>query len=93
MPPGDVLSPAVEGAELQAAALDEKRHSIALANEPRTSIARNSSEAAHMEHFPTAEEMATLRRVANNLPLKLLTIAFVELCERFSFYGCTAVCK
>ncbi|KAM5342544.1 hypothetical protein ACJ41O_013510 [Fusarium nematophilum] len=40
---------------------------------------------------PTALEMATLRRVPNHIPTKLFSIAFIELCERFSYYGCTVV--
>lgn len=42
---------------------------------------------------PTAEELVTLRRVANKIPPWLFTIAFIELCERFSYYGSTVVCK
>jgi POT family proton-dependent oligopeptide transporter len=42
---------------------------------------------------PTEEEMATLRRVSGQIPWAAYTIAFVELCERFSYYGTTAVCK
>ncbi|EKV11604.1 MFS peptide transporter, putative [Penicillium digitatum] len=40
---------------------------------------------------PTAEELATLRRVAGDLPVASYSVAFVELCERFSYYGTTAV--
>lgn len=42
--------------------------------------------------YPTDEEMATLRRVSDNIPWAAYTVAFVELCERFSYYGTTAVC-
>ena len=45
------------------------------------------------EDFPTEEELATLRRVANKIPIKAYTVAFVELCERLSYYGTTQVCK
>lgn len=55
---------------------------------------------ANLEHlheelpdFPTEEEIATLRRVSAHIPLRLFTIAFVELCERFSFYGATVVVR
>lgn len=41
---------------------------------------------------PTEEELATLRRVAGKLPIAAYSVAFVELCERFSYYGTTAVC-
>jgi len=40
---------------------------------------------------PTEEEMATLRRVSGQIPWAAYTIAFVEMCERFSYYGTTAV--
>lgn len=41
---------------------------------------------------PTIEELHTLRRVRDHIPWKAYTIAFVELCERFSYYGTTVVC-
>jgi POT family proton-dependent oligopeptide transporter len=43
------------------------------------------------EDFPTAEEFATLRRVPEKIPIKTFTIAFVELCERLSYYGAVQV--
>lgn len=43
--------------------------------------------------LPTEEELRTLRRVADKIPWKVYAIAFVELCERFSYYGTTVVCK
>ena len=36
---------------------------------------------------PTEEEMQTLRRVSGKIPWAAFTIAFCELCERFSYYG------
>lgn len=42
---------------------------------------------------PTEEELATLRRVSGQIPWTAFTVAFVELCERFSYYGTTAVCE
>lgn len=41
---------------------------------------------------PTTEDLRTLRRVTDTIPWNAYTIAFVELCERFSFYGTTVVC-
>ncbi|KAL4961876.1 putative MFS peptide transporter [Aspergillus stella-maris] len=41
--------------------------------------------------YPTAEEMHTLRRVAGPMNWITFSVAFVELCERFSYYGTTAV--
>lgn len=43
--------------------------------------------------IPTEEEMKTLRRVSGKIPWSAYTIAFVEFCERFSYYGTTAVCE
>lgn len=40
---------------------------------------------------PTESELHTLRRVADKIPWNIYTIAFIELCERFSYYGTTAV--
>lgn len=37
---------------------------------------------------PTEEELLTLRRVSGKIPWTAYTIAFVELCERFGYYGC-----
>ena len=45
------------------------------------------------EEYPTADEVDTLRRVCGTVPWSAYTIAFVELCERFSYYGTTVVCK
>ncbi|TLD14614.1 hypothetical protein PspLS_10987 [Pyricularia sp. CBS 133598] len=36
---------------------------------------------------PTEEELQTLRRVSGKIKWSLYTIAFAELCERFSYYG------
>jgi len=45
------------------------------------------------EHLivPTDDELKTLRRVPAKLPWIAFTVAFVELCERFAYYGTTAV--
>ncbi|CAK7274676.1 hypothetical protein SEPCBS119000_006294 [Sporothrix epigloea] len=36
---------------------------------------------------PTADELVSLRRVADKIPLSIYTIVAVEFCERFSYYG------
>ncbi|KAH8103418.1 oligopeptide transporter [Cristinia sonorae] len=41
--------------------------------------------------FPTPEEQVTLRRVADTVPWTAYMIAFVELAERFSYYGTQVV--
>jgi len=42
--------------------------------------------------YPTEEEQSVLRRIPDKVPFMAYTIAFVELCERFSYYGSTQVC-
>jgi POT family proton-dependent oligopeptide transporter len=42
---------------------------------------------------PTEEELRTLPRVSGKIPWTAFTIAFVELCERFGYYGCQVLCK
>lgn len=39
------------------------------------------------DDFPTEDELRTLRRVSGKIKWSMYTIAFVELCERFSYYG------
>ncbi|KAF8860317.1 PTR2-domain-containing protein [Acephala macrosclerotiorum] len=50
-----------------------------------------SDDASNEGEYPTEEELHTLRRVADHIPWKVYTLAFVELCERFSYYGTTVV--
>lgn len=45
------------------------------------------------EQYPTKEELQTLRRTHGHVPMILYSIAFVELCERFAYYGTTQVCE
>lgn len=53
-----------------------------------------SSSTQHEEYeLPTEEELATLRRVSGQIPWTAYSVAFVELCERFSYYGTIAVCE
>jgi len=77
-------------------AVDQKRDSIAVAETTQRAAslaASNIHEGSVIadDSAPTAEDLATLRRVPTKIPKKLLTIAFVELCERFSYYGTTVV--
>jgi POT family proton-dependent oligopeptide transporter len=36
---------------------------------------------------PTEEELATLRRVSDKIPIAAFSVVIVELCERFAYYG------
>ncbi|KAM0558590.1 hypothetical protein ACHAPJ_004786 [Fusarium lateritium] len=106
-PAGDSLAEPITVAGLRAEVIDEKQASISaerrasVVTDPRTSqtiprpadapVAAPVGGVTPDGQFPTAEELATLRRVANKIPFKLFSIAFIELCERFSYYGCTVV--
>ncbi|KAK8034608.1 POT family-domain-containing protein [Apiospora rasikravindrae] len=52
-------------------------------------VAENSStsDAFDSSETPTEEELHTLRRVSGKINWSIYTIAFAELCERFSYYG------
>ena len=56
------------------------------------SFHRHDQQQEHYEGMPTDEELHTLRRVSGKVPWTAYTVAFVELVERFSFYGTTVVC-
>lgn len=42
---------------------------------------------------PSPEDLKALRRISGKIPWTAYTVTFVEFCERFSWYGTTAVCK
>jgi hypothetical protein len=63
----------------------------------RGSIDATSVRASHLtedsyDDEVTEEDLRTLRRVSGKIPWTAFTVAFVELCERFSYYGTTVVC-
>jgi POT family proton-dependent oligopeptide transporter len=60
-----------------------RNESLALDEKKEASI--NSADTDEI----TAEDRATLRKVADKLPLSAFYVAVVELCERFAFYGLT----
>ncbi|KAG9234747.1 putative peptide transporter ptr2 [Amylocarpus encephaloides] len=72
-------------------------------SEKETGVAEERNDMAHPVYrsdefdddiegiFPTEEEFHTLRRVPDKIPWDIYTIAFIELCERFSYYGTTVV--
>lgn len=39
------------------------------------------------DDMPTGMELQLLPRVPDTIPWRVYTVAFVELCERFSYYG------
>jgi hypothetical protein len=49
-----------------------------------------------VDGYPSPEELegpSALRRISAPIPWAVYTVAFVELCERFSYYGTQVVCK
>lgn len=76
-------------ADRHAAGLDDKETATAFDEKAAANIdvdvASNDEEV--LDDTPTEEEMRTLRRVSGNIKWAMYTIAFVELCERFSYYG------
>lgn len=73
-----------------------EKHDQELTIEPapvRSASIHDAEDESLQKIYPTEEEMKTLRRVAGKLPWLTFTVALVELCERFSYYGTTAVCR
>ncbi|KAL4956726.1 POT family-domain-containing protein [Aspergillus filifer] len=56
-----------------------------------SAAASNSLSDSQGREYPNPEELNTLRRVSGKVRWTAYTIAFVELCERFSYFGTTAV--
>jgi|SRR5690242_17800023 len=65
-------------------AITEKR-------EPQTS-ASGELIGPNGEQYPTDEDWTTLRRVYGKVNWMIYVIGVVEMCERFAYYGTTAVC-
>ncbi|KYK54249.1 hypothetical protein DCS_06206 [Drechmeria coniospora] len=62
--------------------LDDRKPSLAHSMRDVTTVLDEDYEGR-----PTEEEFRTLRRVSGKIMWSMWTIAFVELCERFSYYG------
>ena len=82
------------------AASDLETTEVAMGHHPKmalpTSIdSHESSFTTAVDEYaqPTKEDLATLRRVPGKIPWTAYAVAFIELCERFSYYGTTAVCE
>lgn len=66
---------------------------LTIDNAPQQGVTYVDGDESIEKISPTTDELANLRRVSGKIPWSAYTIAFVELCERFSYYGTTAVCK
>lgn len=63
---------------------------------PQQSIIPESYDLGAGDEDPTTDELHghnALRRVSAPIPWVVYTVAFVELCERFSYYGTQVLCK
>ncbi|KAL4899498.1 hypothetical protein BDW74DRAFT_183605 [Aspergillus multicolor] len=65
-------------------------HSIELGQQAKAPTVSTCSTSQGRE-YPTERELKTLPRVSGKVHWTAYTIAFVELCERFSYHGATAV--
>lgn len=85
--------PGVDEADLSAAVAEAHRPSIAGQEKlPGYSSGQGDDASLGSEGSePTMEEMKTLRRVTGTIGWRAFSITFVEFCERFSWYGTTAV--
>lgn len=86
-----IATPLYEIGEKQALAGEKRHSSSALSTD--INAAPVEFEADLIGEEPTEEELRTLRRVSGKIPWQIFTIAFVELCERFGYYGCQVLCK
>ncbi|KAJ5772759.1 hypothetical protein N7457_007655 [Penicillium paradoxum] len=88
--PVDVAEIAKSKAASHEIGIDEKKE-LQINEGPVNNDSLESSDDTVDRVYPTLEEMDQLRRVSDNIPWAAFTVAFVELCERFSYYGTTAV--
>lgn len=72
---------------------EKNEKTLLIADEKVRSTSDGSLTGPEGEEYPTVDEIEKLRRVCGVVPWSAYTIAFIELCERFSYYGTTAVCK
>lgn len=89
-----VVMPVDSPETLQAGALEDivndRRRSSVTGGKGLQQTTAMANDIAPGERYPTADELhgpSALRRVAAPIPWSVYTVAFVELCERFSYYG------
>jgi hypothetical protein len=87
--PFDIVDPAV--ADYPGVAKGLKDESTLEKQVPYTSASEELI-GPNGEQYPTEEEYSTLRRVYGKVNWMIYIIGVVEMCERFAYYGTTAVC-
>jgi len=87
----------MQGGNLEDIVHDQRRQSVVSAKGMEKDVYTSyNTDLASGERQPTVDELhgpRALRRVAAPIPWAVYTVAFVELCERFSYYGTQVVCK
>lgn len=78
-------------AEVADAALANTRKESVVGEGKMGELTHQSTSSLEDEHHISEEDLRTLRRVSGKIVWVAFTIAFVELCERFSYYGTTIV--
>ncbi|SCV72691.1 BQ2448_4228 [Microbotryum intermedium] len=76
---------------LQQATFAKSEKAPASYGSPKRSESFEASSAAVASNAPTEEEKFMLRRVPAPIPIASFLIGFIELAERFSYYGSTVV--
>lgn len=86
---GDVVAQSkVENAQYAFSPVEKELGRGSIEKGRRTSIIDSPEED---DEYISDEDLQTLRRVSGKIPWQAYTIAFCELCERFSYYGSTIV--
>ncbi|KAJ5131649.1 hypothetical protein N7448_005807 [Penicillium atrosanguineum] len=89
--PIDLAEEAKSRAIANDVAISEKHPEIEPAPVHSVSSLHDEDDDALHKIYPNEDDLRNLRRVAGKIPWTTFTVAFVELCERFSYYGTTAV--
>lgn len=85
----DIAAAEVKGAGMPTPSLEKQ---MAMENkQPFPPSIHSSEDDRSLPRVPNEEELETLRRIPARIPWIAFTVAFVELCERFAYYGTTAV--
>jgi POT family proton-dependent oligopeptide transporter len=88
MSPSNTENDAITGSNVVDAPVADVKRSIEVDKETAVhDIQSTTDDEDYYADKPTEEELRTLRRVSGKIKWAMWTIAFVELCERFSYYG------
>ncbi|GMK57468.1 hypothetical protein CspeluHIS016_0403020 [Cutaneotrichosporon spelunceum] len=95
----DIIPAALGQTEKHDVAMAMRHGSISSEKKHEEGVAQVSSASEHLDpddphygdEFPTEDEVAHLDRVPDRVPWSTYMVAYIELAERFSYYGCTVV--